>query len=182
MKKVLLILLLFLTLSACATEKAEDFEVNSFAVDMSGYRGVSSTNHNFKGISPDEIKRILDEDGSALIFMGYNTCSICQEVARYLQEAASEEDLTIYYMDCYSEKYPLAGDKFDMIIEILNPILDLNPEGEKTIYTPHLFSIVNGKLNKGYISTVPGWNYGNPSASQIDELKEIYKDIMKPFK
>lgn len=185
MKKILLVLLLTLSLCAC-TKKEEKVElkftnIESYDVDMSSYQGVSSTQHCFKGIAPSEIAKIVEEGGSAVIFMGFKGCHVCQESTKYLDEVAKELGVTIYYLNCTSELYPLKDKTYDDLIALLDPILNTNEEGVKTIYTPHLFTITNGKINKGHISVVESWTEGNPSEESIEELQNIYRDILKDF-
>lgn len=183
MKKLLFYLIVLFALFGCAKSNVElnVKEIESYPVDMSGYKGLSSTEHNFRGISPDEMMKVVEDGNSAIIFMGYKGCDFCQEAAQYVNEVAEELDVTVYYLDCKSERYPLKGEMFEKVVDILEPILRTNELGEKTIYTPHVFSIVNGVPQEGHISVVNSWVAGNPSEDSIKELKEIYVGIMKDF-
>lgn len=183
MKKLFLVLVLLLSLFGCGNQNQElnYVDIEGYAVDMSGYNGVSSTGHNFVGITPDELIKVIDEGGSAIVFMGYTGCHVCQEVARYINEVAQELDVTVYYLNCTSEQYPLRDAAYDNVVESLNDILRTNESGDKTIYTPHVFSIINGVPQSGHISVVNSWQEGNPSEESIQELENIYREIMQPF-
>ncbi len=183
MKKLLLCLVLIFGLFACGGHETaiNEITIESYDVDMSGYKGVNSTNHNFKGISPDEVIRLIDEGGSAVIYMGYEGCHVCQEAVQYLNEVAQNLGVTVYYLDCNSPIYPVRDEVFTNLVTALDSILETNDAGEKTIFTPHVFTIVNGELNKGHISVVSSWEEGNPSEESIKELEDIYADIMAPF-
>ena len=188
MKKLLITLFLCLALFACSNtnstnEKTQlnEIEISSYPVDMSGYKGISSTRHNFKGISPSEIIRIIEEKGSAIIYMGFDGCHVCQEAAKYINEVAEELEVTVYYLNCADPKYPLSGKIYNQLMEKLDPILDTNKAGQKTIFTPHVFTIENGELKNGHISVVDSWEDGRPSEDSVNELKAIYKDLMANF-
>ena len=74
MKKItglLLTLLLAISLLGCSKEEAQFIEITSFDVDMSGYEGMPSTNHHFRGITPEEFMRVYEEDGSGIFYIGY---------------------------------------------------------------------------------------------------------------
>ena len=63
MKKILLALLILLTCVGC-NKKNDDinytYDIISKDVDMSGYEGVSSTQHMFKGITVDQLFNCID--------------------------------------------------------------------------------------------------------------------------
>ena len=62
--------------------------------------------------------------------------------------------------------------------EYLYEILGEGEDGEKTLLTPHVFSIVNGEF---YGSQICFDDYSIDSDEQIEKFKDSYRNIMKPF-
>ncbi len=157
MKRLLSLLLCFgllLGMVGCSKE-AETItflDIESFAVDMSGYDGMDADDHNFRGITPEEFIRIYEEGGSGVFYIGYTGCDYCQLYVATFQEAAEETDTTIYYINPYSEEYDFF-EYMDELIEILEPILRTSG-GEPIIYTPHIFALINGSFGTSLIGSV----------------------------
>ncbi len=152
MKRVLSLLLCFglmMTMVGCSQETVNVIDIESFAVDMSGYDGMDADDHNFRGITPEEFIRIYEEGGSGVFYIGYTGCSYCQSSVATYQEAAEETGTTIYYIDPYSEEYDFF-EYYDELIEILEPILRTSG-GTPMIYTPHIFAMVNGSFGTSLI-------------------------------
>ena len=176
MKKLLIaILLCLLTLSGCGKDPVPtNTEVESFRVDMSGYRNMSSTNHQFLGVNPTEMLNVIKEGRSAVFYIGYLGCHNCQQAVQYINQAAEELGVTVYYMDCYGEKEDFNA-YLEETIEILNPILATDPDGHKGVFTPHVFAVVNGELMESKV----GASFS--SQKDIDKLVDEYKNIMRYF-
>ena len=148
MKKIMSLVTLVFLLFACTATSNKTIvytDISSFPVDMSVYEGMKSTNHHFVGISPEEFIKVFREKGSGAFYMGADSCSYCQETVKYMEKAAENMDVTIYYIDVYNNQYPLM-EHYEEIYEILLPILLDGSNGEKTIQTPHLFTLVNGEF------------------------------------
>ena len=86
-------------------------DIKSENVDMSGYDGMKSIDHHFMLISPDEFFRVAEEDGSGAFYFGHTGCPSCQHVVKWIEEAATNCDKTVYYIDGYSTVYPLDKEK-----------------------------------------------------------------------
>ena len=174
MKKLLILLTLFICLSACTTRKANSFDINCKDVDMSVYEGVDGE-HCFKETTVSELTRTINEKGSAPFYLGYKECAHCQELVRYLNEVGLELGVTIYYLAGTDEKgeFTIVGDIYDELLNDLEPILD---EDDKGIYTPNVFNVIDGEIVKSKISG------SVDSAKQIEDLKNEYRKILEPFK
>lgn len=150
MKKLLVLLMgILLVLTGCSNEEKNYVEISSFDVDMSGYEGMSATDHHFRGITPEEFIRVYEEDGTAVFYIGYTECPNCQSSVATFEEAATETDATIYYLDPYSEEYDFFA-YMDDLTTILDPILR-HEDGQAIIYTPHIFAMVNGEFKTSLI-------------------------------
>ncbi len=170
MKKItglLLTLLLAISLLGCSKEEAQFIEIASFDVDMSGYESMPSTNHHFRGITPEEFMRVYEEDGSGIFYIGYTGCPNCQAMVPTIEEAAIETDSTVYYLDPYSEDYDFFS-YLDDIMATLDPILRHDSDGTATIYTPHIFTLINGEFGTSYIG-------GNETLEDLVSLMEEVK-------
>ena len=188
MKKILLILLLLICLSACEKKQDESivpeypYEIVSEHVDMSSYEGISSTGHNFRVISPQELINVIDNKSSGVFYFGTRSCGCCQRVVRYLNDVALELDVTVYYIDAYSEKYPILDTEYaEKLRAYMDEILGTDEEGKKTFLTPQVFSVVNGKYYGSQIC-MDGYTLDVvPTEQQLEKFKDSYRNIMKPF-
>lgn len=187
MKKILIILLLMFILCSCkgreeVTEVNYTYDIISSNVDMSAYEGVSSTNHNFRLITVSELFNTIDQESSGIFYLGRANCGCCQRVCRYIDEVARELDVTVYYIDVYNENEPLTEKEVqDQLFEYLFEILGKDENGNKTLLTPHLFSVINGKFYKDEICFDNLQLDPDPTKEQVEKLKNVYREIMKPF-
>ena len=184
MMKKLVCLLCVLMLCSCSGTKDTPqytYDIVSDKVDMSAYPGVSSTNHNFRLVGISQMFNVIDNKSSAIFYLGRSNCNCCQKVCRYINEVAQELDVTVYYIDAYNEAEPLTQEIMDRMKEYLSDILSENEDGEKVLLTPHVFTVINGKPRMGQICYDDlDFDY-EPTQAQIDTLKDVYRNIMKPF-
>jgi len=187
MKKLLIVFLLLIALCGCGPkEEVPDvnytYEIVSDKVDMSGYAGVSSTDHPFRIIKCQELFNTIDKESSGIFYLGRDNCNCCQKVCRYLSEVGKELGVTIYYIDVYNTDDTLTEKETqDKLFNYMYEILGHDDEGNKALLTPQVFSVVNGKF---YGSQICFDNYkldDVPSTSQVEKFKDSYRKIMKPF-
>ena len=189
MKKLLLVILL-LIMSGCAKPEEEvlpvpeyPYEIVSKRVDMSEYEGVSSTDHNFREITVSQLFNTIDQKSSGIFYLGRTNCGCCQRVCRYLNEVAKEMGVTVYYIDVYNEEEDIASDKQlqDKLFDYMYEILGSDGEGNKTLLTPQVFSVINGEFYGSQICFDDYELDPEPSSVQIERFKDSYRKIMKPF-
>ena len=189
MKKYSLIFLIFLMLVACNKKDNDSSDKPQYTytivaddVDMSSYPGVNSTLHNFKSVTVSEFFNTIDNKSSGIFYLGRSNCGCCKTVTKYVNEVAQELGVTIYYIDVYNEKQPLTDRELqDKLKLYMHDILNEDDKGEKAIYTPHLFTVINGELSKNLICYDDVDFTDPPSAKQENNLKNIYREIMEPF-
>lgn len=186
MKKILSILLVLLCLCGCSKEElaspdlSNEFVLETYMADMSGYQNLKSTGHMFKGTTVSELKRTVDEKGYGVFVLSRTSCSHCQLAMQYLNKAAEELGVYVYYIDAESITYPILGtDNYDTLYEILEPVLTEDEDGEKTIQTPDVFTIVDGVITANQIGTT--WTGNSYDEKDAEELVSVYKDMLKPF-
>lgn len=184
MKKLLIAMLAALWLCSCSSSVKPQYPYDIVAkdVDMSGYGGVSSTKHNFKLVTVTQLFNVIDERSSGIFYLGRTNCGCCQQVTRYVQKAAEESGVTVYYIDVYNEEDSLmVPETLDKLKVYMEPILN-EEEGEKVVLTPQLFAVIDGQFAGSQIC-YDGIRFDAvPTEAQIDRLVSVYKDIMKPFR
>ncbi|MBR5340911.1 MAG: hypothetical protein IK151_03185 [Erysipelotrichaceae bacterium] len=188
MKKLLLFILIAVLLCGCGKKEKENekpqypYEIKSEAVDMSAYEGVSSTKHNFRLITVSELFNTIDNKSSGIFYLGRSNCGCCQKVCRYLNEVAMELGVTVYYIDVYNEKEPLTEQEMqDKLFEYMWEILGKDADGNKSLLTPQVFSVVNGKFYGSQICSDGYTLDADPSNEQVEKFKDSYRKIMEPF-
>jgi len=167
-------------LTGCQNEKAEyTYIPQSEEVDMSGYIGIESV-HCFRLIKLPEMDKVIKSESSGIFYVGHESCSYCQSLVQYLNKAGIEAGVTIYYIDCYDLDYPLySPDNEELYIDDLYTTLR-EDEGEKAIYTPQVFTVVNGIVKDSQIAA-KDWEVADPTSSQIEKLIKNYKKMFEPF-
>lgn len=179
MKKLISLILILIVLFGCANKK--DITVSkleSFTIDMSGYKNMSAFDHQMLGISPDTLIKVIgDGETDALVAIGFKGCHVCQESNQYLNEVAKENNIVVYYVDAYSEKYPLI-DKYSEVTEKLSNILNKDGNGNYALQTPEVFVIKDGKVVDHQLGLVDGWDFNSPKESSIKSLKNNYQSLI----
>lgn len=184
MKKILLVLLLLIGLIGCKGKEENisvDFEnqVVTYKADMSLYDGLSSTGHRFLGIRVSTLKEVIDNDLSGIFVLSRKGCSHCQILMRYMNEAAEDEGVYIYYIDAESSTYPILGTSdYDLLLELMYPICE-EIDGEVGLQTPHFFTIVNGEFVDSKIGDKA--NSVTPGDKTSERIISEYKKMMHKF-
>ena len=186
MKKILSVLMCLLFLAGCSEKEVakpdfnSDFTVETYKVDMSGYENIKSTGHMFLGTTVSELKRTIDEKGYGTFVLSRTSCSHCQIAMQYLNQAAEELGVHVYYIDAESDTYPILGtDNYDTLYNALYDVLAEDDEGNKELQTPHFFTIIDGEIVGSQIGTT--WNGSSYSESDANKLVETYKKLLTPF-
>lgn len=153
--KILAILLAMMTLASCsgntsetgndATDTSEPTAVltETSEADMSEYETLSSS-EGFATLTVDQLASIIgDGETDAVIYMGSPSCSHCIEAVPVIQQAAINAGENAYYINISM----LTEDEFDSLLEVLEPILEKDANGNATVYTPHVFAVVDGEIS-----------------------------------
>jgi thiol-disulfide isomerase/thioredoxin len=183
MKKILLILALTLVLLTGCSAETNYIEVETVQVDMSGYENMPVVGHQFLKTTPQEVLRLIEEGGSAVVYYGYSTCPFCNKATPVINDAAKELDMTILYVDVHPEIDP--GDEFyeamDDTTLALSEFLSLDEDGEPEFYVPNVFVIKNGEILGNHVALTDSYAGGGLSLTinQYNELLNIYKGLMK---
>lgn len=196
MKKIFVLLVLFFVLLGLMfLNFSKDIKVSSrkekinvqinekyvgYNPDMSSYKNMRAFEHQFVGMHPKQfLSAIEDKDFKGIVFFGFKECHFCQEATSYLNEAAKEYNLKVYYIDCYNKDFPLK----DYYEEIKNKMSKNCLNGDD-ISTPLVASVKNSTATKCHIglSKKTNWQQNNPSQNAIEELKNIYFNIFEELR
>lgn len=184
MKKFISFSLILLILFGCnnKTEVNYTYTIKSKPVDMSAYDGVNSTNHMFEAITVQELFNCIDNKSSGIFYLGRTNCGCCQTTAMYLDEAARQANVTVYYMDVYDEQMPITDKEIaDKLKLYMFDILYINEDGKRELQTPTVFNVVNGEIKDSLICLGNfAWD-DEPTEAQKNQLINKYKEIFKPF-
>ena len=192
MKKLLVLLTSFFMLIGCSVKPdvKYNYDIKYSDADMTGYNDMKDVEVTcFKKVTASELYNCVENKGSGIFYLGYDTCPFCNKCIKYLNEEALDMGVTIYYIDAMNEEEPIIGNNENIrkLTNFLMPILEEDKEsGKKVLMTPHIFSIVNGEFFGSYVSLPYKINgdvdFDNPPTErQIKKIKNIYKLLFEPF-
>lgn len=86
------------------------------------------------------------ESGSGLIFLGFQQCPWCQQLAPIVDEAAKAEGLDkIYYLDIRHAR-ETNDDTYKKLVEKLKPHLRTDENGQPRVYVPDVTALKDGRV------------------------------------
>jgi len=137
--------------------------------------------NKIKYVSEDELLGLF-EDGTGILYFGYNTCPWCRNVVPVLIDTVKKNDIdTIYYADLHKLDIDSIRSK---LYKILDSYLRDDGEGKKVLAVPDVYFIKNGEIIGHHIGTVDSYKnpYDGMSKKQEKELSEIYYELIKEMK
>lgn len=137
--------------------------------------------NRIKYISEDELLNFL-EDGTGVLYFGYNTCPWCRNVVPVLIDTVKKNDIdTIYYADPHKLDMDSIRSK---LYDILDSYLRENEEGKKVLAVPDVYFIKDGEIIGHHIGTLDSYKnpYKGMSKKQKQELSENYQKFIKEMK
>ena len=171
--------------ASSTTTVINDVTINSTMVDMSDYEDMPVAGHQFEAITPSEFVRVMEAGVSGYFYFGYHSCPFCNKATSVLNEAAADEDVTIYYINVYPDEEPENFDEdMDAVLNALSDVLDKDESGNPEFYVPHLFVIENGEVIDQHVSLVDSYQGSGAdlTTAQHNELVGIYKDMIEELK
>lgn len=108
------------------------------------YSRVANDNR-FVFASADEVLEKF-ESGSGLIFLGFQQCPWCQQLAPLVDDAAKAEGLDkIYYLDIRHAR-ETNDDTYKKLVEKLKPHLRTDENGQPRVYVPDVTALKDGRV------------------------------------
>lgn len=188
MKKLgLMMIVLLLTLTGCAKpeEKGQTIiiELEGKKADMSGYAGFTTTDHNFYRVTLNESNRVFSENGSAILYFGYNDCPWCVNAVPVINTVAKELDLKIYYVDISSKEGNEQAD-YDALIGYVKDKLKKDDKGIPVLYVPQVFVVKDGVVVDDHMGTVESHDAHERMINDAEkkQLADIYSKMFKKLK
>lgn len=184
MKKFVLLLFVLLLVTGCNARPKIDFNQNfsieTYKADMSGYDGLKSVGHRFLGTTVSQLKKTVDEKGYGIFVLSRTDCPHCQQLMKLMNQVAEEYDTYIYYINALSDKYPILDtDDYELLYDLMWDAMD-KIDGVKQLQTPTLFTIIDGKVVSYKVGAT--WKGLDYEQSDIDNILKIYREMMEPFK
>lgn len=182
MIKKILVLLVFL-LAGCTKEITIPNEVSKFkeeyeVLNDSGISVDIDLNAKISYLEEDEIVDFLNNE-TGIIYFGFPTCPWCRNILPILIDVTMDNDKVLYYCNP-SDMRSSENDTYNKIKEILNDYLEVNSQGEKTLYVPDVYFIKNGKIISHHLGTVTSQvdPYISLTTEEKQELYNIYEELL----
>lgn len=181
-KSIICVVLLFI-ITGCGSSDALKFkneyeELNSQSVKME-----ISENNPIKYASFDEVVNVLTT-GTGVVYFGFPGCPWCRNVIPVLFESATENNIeTVYYFNP-REIRNNGDDSYQKLINILSDYLEVDEDGNKTLYVPDVYFVKDGKIVGNHLSTVDTQTdpYTALTEDEKNELKNIYQELFNKIK
>ena len=181
MKKIMICLLVMTLLVGCTPKQTDkplnNYQMETIDVDMTIYHGMPFSGHAYKGIKMQNFFDLIDNKGTALIFIGYKGCGACQISVPLINQAAKQTDNTIYYIDATS----YSDEEYNKYIEITKDFLNKD-NGEPVLYTPSVMLVNDGEIIDNIIG-IPEVNAnGSLTKDQEKTVINAYKELLNKIK
>lgn len=137
--------------------------------------------NRIKYINEEELLKLLN-NGTGVLYMGYNTCPWCRNAVPILIDSVLENEIdTIYYVDIHSANLKKISKE---LYKILDEYLKVTDDGTKVIAVPDVYTLKNGQIVGHHRGCVEGYKnpYKKMTAEQKDELKKIYDEMIGAIK
>ena len=192
MRKVLIILSILL-LTGCSIKEEiiekEDIvvtDVEKFKKEYeshnNGIEVVVNSDDLIKYGTSKDILSIL-ENGTGIIYFGMPTCPWCRNIVPILLNISKQYGMYINYLNPGELNSDQISD-YVKIKEILNPYLEYNDEGVKTLYLPDVYFVKDGKIVGHHLGSASSQSdpYAKLTEEQTNELINIYINYIEQLK
>lgn len=180
MKKWISVVLASLFLVACSNGSYQEpkvdqkmdipykLELKSSKADMSGYKYLRGKVADFKEVSASEALRLMDEKGTGVLYLGYDTCPFCVRAVPELNEAMKRSGVSVYYVNT-TRMNEVEANAF---LAKFSEVLKANGDHSDGLYVPIVVSIKDGVPVAEQTSLVKGFVIENES-SQLNETQKL---------
>lgn len=137
-------------------------------------------NNNFTRQPAANIIETL-ESGTGLVFLGFKECPWCQKLAPIVNQAASDTNSTVYYLDIRQLRQDNSPE-YQKLASILSEHLPVGENGQPVITVPDVSIVKNGDIVWRYQNEKVSSEESTPNAYWTDErrqraLDEISKQL-----
>lgn len=197
MKKIAVIalsIILVFGLAGCSTSQEKNnsnkTDALQFKTDYEEYNnGENSIKVDIKEQNPikyasaEEVFSLF-ENGTGILYLGFPNCPWCRNMISILLDVAQKENIdTVYYLNPRVTKSS-EPENYDHLKELLSDYLDVNADGEKTLYVPDVYFVKDGKIIGHHLGTVDSQldPYISLTKEEKTELENIYKNYIQQIK
>ena len=187
-RKLMLITALCMGLCACSPKEdpsrekitiTNDVLFNCREADLSNYKYLQEETADFEEISFHEALRFFTEQGSGILYFGYDTCYWCNRAIPELNSVAMEYGVTVYYVDTAGT---IILEDVDKLLPYLEETFVTNKEGKREFFVPEVLGIKKGEIVGSHVSLVKSFTATGEEDQMTDdekaELREIYREII----
>ncbi|MBQ9068249.1 MAG: hypothetical protein IJ131_04185 [Eggerthellaceae bacterium] len=155
------------------------------ASDMSNYDCAQGYDgdYRFVDMTVSDIAAEMDAGTTFMVYAGYDHCPWCNSVLNYLNDIAVDHGIRVGYLDTRKDpswKTNMDIDDYDLFVEKFDDVLELDDEGKKHLYVPHLFFMKDGAVVADHPGTVPSQSDSSDplSEAQVAEYKGAVEDAL----
>ncbi|MFV0381281.1 MAG: transporter accessory protein [Breznakia sp.] len=155
--------------------------------DMSLYETLPDEGHVFLEMNFAKANEVLkDKSFTGILYFGFANCPWCLDAIPIMNEAAKENEQSIYYIDTKAQS-AIDNPKWrEETTKLLNASFPLkkNDEGKPHLFVPLVVVIKNGDVTSYHLGTLDDHdaNKREMSDDEENELKRIYKDMFDDIK
>ncbi len=173
MKKLVAVILTFLlVLTGCSSVKVTKVEDD---IKTDGIK----FNEEYKEVSKDNIYEyatygnVIDvlEEETGIIYMGFPTCALCQEITPILNDVAKKKNIKSILYYNFKEIRSNNTEEYKKLVDILNDYIKTDEEGSKRLTAPTIIFVNNGNIVGVYIGVI--------SADQEEIITDEQKENLK---
>lgn len=157
MMKKIVCLVFVLMLFGCSdnvdeVEKAVNLIPAAELHDLAEYTDLEEKNFEvFKAIGFEGVEYIIENRLDAYLWLSYPDCSNCQETINEIAGYAREKGITLYYFN--PKAFASNQEEYEKLLDLFDPVLARNDEGERKVFTPELIRFENGEFADHHIGT-----------------------------
>ncbi len=158
MKKLVALVLTFLLIltgcNAVEVTKVED-DINTDAIKFkSEYKNVEKDNL-YEYATYDNIIETI-ENGKGIIYLGFPTCALCQEITPLLNDVVKEKNVNKIMYYNFKDIRDNNTVEYQKLAKLLSDYIGEDEEGNKRITAPTIIFANDGKITGVYIGTING--------------------------
>lgn len=147
---------------------------NTVSEDGKNYPTVDiSSNNIMKYTTTEEVLKIFEDGGDAVIYFGYASCLYCRSAVQVLCDTAEKTELdVIYYLDVEEP-----SSKYQELLDVLGERFIVGEGENREIYAPSVIFVADGNIvshNRGTLFSQED-PYTELDDSQVQGLSEIYR-------
>ena len=184
MKKLLLIMLCFMTIAACGKQGSDLQAYSNPTVeelplaDISKYANSPDTDALVRSGDFEIVNKLYEEGGDFVFYIGATFCPYCLDMFPVLFESAGEYKVPFIYIDAQSVSSETpAGEEF---MKIFDKYLEYNEDNVKDLFIPFVVMVKNKKVLYNNIGTIETHD-AHERGLNDDEIIKIKAKLGKAF-